>query len=708
MGSWHPLTWISLQLDTTLFGPTALGRMGLSPVAGHHLVNVLLHAANAALVLVVLYRMTGCLGRSAPVAACFAPHPLHVESVAWVSERKDVLSVFFGLLALLAYVRDAAQPSLGRYFAVAGLFALSLTAKPMLVTLPLVLLLLDAWPLGRYEPGGGKRLILEKLPLLLLAAAVCVLTVMSQGAGTRRSRRWPALCVPPLHPREQRLRVVCRVPRPNPLADGPGDLLSAHANALAGAQVLACAALLAVLTAAAAAAARRYPWAAVGWLWFLITLLPVIGLVQVGEQALADRYTYWPHIGLLLALVWGLATLAERLRWRGVLQAAAAAAVLLAAAVLTWRQVGVWADSQALWSHALAVTGPNASARVGLGFVLEQAGQPEAALEQYRTAVSIDPQHVLAELNLGTLLCTLGKPAAALPCYEAAPAGLPPVGQSPFLGGDGPGDAGAVGRSPAQYQEAVRLRPGYAKAHYNLGLMLSVPATMREAEQHFRAAVQAQPALAEAHSCLGETLMWQQRTDEAAVCYRTAHALKPELASAADNLAAALESAGRSAEALTWAQEAVRSQPRTAAYHTTLALVLVSLGRQAAARQEYQAADRLDPRWPGAVLQLARLAATHPDSRYRCAPAAILAARKLAEAFPERPEGHDVLAEAYAEAGQFDRARQEAQQAYQRAAPWPKFAAAINRRLARYQSGRPYRDPSFEAPAPQGSAAVVQ
>jgi protein O-mannosyl-transferase len=371
--NWHPLTLLSHMLDCQLFG--------LDP-AGHHATSLLLHLANVLILFAVLCRMTGAAGRSAVVAALFALHPTHVESVAWVAERKDVLSALFWILAMGAWARYARQPSAGRYLLVALLMVLGLAAKPMVVTLPFALLLLDVWPLDRLHLGW-RRLILEKLPLLALSAASSLITLRYQQASLA------PLDVAPWSLRAANALVAYaaylgKLFLPRHLAVFYPIPLSIPAWQAAGAALL-----LIAITALAVRRARREPWLLTGWLWFLGTLVPVIGLVQVGRQAMADRYLYIPSIGLFLAVVWSVAELGRR--HRAVL-ATAAGAVLLALAVMTRVQIGYWSDSATLFRHALAATGDNYLAHIGLGKALMGERDCEGAAEQFRAALARYPR----------------------------------------------------------------------------------------------------------------------------------------------------------------------------------------------------------------------------------------------------------------------------------------------------------------------------
>ncbi|MEO6196456.1 MAG: hypothetical protein ABIS20_25835 [Thermoanaerobaculia bacterium] len=387
--NWHPLTLLSHQLDCQLFG--------LDP-AGHHATSLLLHLANTLLLFAVLRGMTGAVWRSAAVAALFAVHPAHVESVAWVAERKDVLSALFWILAMAAWTSYARRPSPGRYLLVALMMLLGLMAKPMVVTLPFALLLLDVWPLER-RGLGWKRLIAEKLPLLALSAAASLVTLRYQRT---------SLAPLDLVPWSVRLANAAVA-----YASYLGKLLLPRnlavfypiPLAIPAWQVAAATALLAALTALATWKARRAPWLLVGWLWFLGTLVPVIGLVQVGRQAMADRYTYLPSIGLFVAIVWGIAWgIAALARERRAILATASAAAILALAVGTWKQAGTWHDSVALYRHALAVTRGNYVAHVGLAKALTAERNLEGAEEEYRAALALRPRLIEARAGLEAIL----------------------------------------------------------------------------------------------------------------------------------------------------------------------------------------------------------------------------------------------------------------------------------------------------------------
>jgi protein O-mannosyl-transferase len=414
LANWHPLTWLSHALDYQLFQS--------SPVAVH-LENVFLHALSSVLLFLVLQNATGKIGRSVMVAALFALHPLNVESVVWAAERKNVLSMLLFLLALLAYEKYAVRRTVGRYLVVFAAFALGLMAKPQIVTLPFVLLLWDFWPLRRWpinatEPENRyslKHLLLEKVPLFLLAAASSVITMLAQTAGGAVG----TLTVYPMRARIanaviEYVQYILSVFWPTRLA-----VLYPYPSYIPVWQLItALAILLAITTAVIVARKRQY--LAVGWFWFLGTMIPMIGLVQVGLAARADRYMYLPAIGLFLAAVWGIADWAEQRSRPKAWLATSASVVLILLATLTFRQIGYWRDGKTLWKHTLQVTSQNAIAEANLGTALISLNRGDEALEHFRRAVAIDPGDFLSQLFLGINEGRHGNPQGAIEHLQVA------------------------------------------------------------------------------------------------------------------------------------------------------------------------------------------------------------------------------------------------------------------------------------------------
>jgi tetratricopeptide (TPR) repeat protein len=407
--------------------------------AGHHLVSVALHALNAALFFLVLEAMTGFPWPSAFAALLFALHPLHVESVVWVSERKDVLSTSFGLLAMAAYGRYARRPDASRMACACLLFACSLMAKPMLVTLPFLFLVLDAWPLDRVGPGGPGpvRLAAEKLPLLALSAAASVLAVVAQSRGQ-------AIMGMEQLPLLDRLGGALVSYAEYLLKCAWPARLSVHYPIAAGGppawKIAASAALLAAVTIAAVRARARKPWLLAGWLWFLGTLVPVIGLVQIGAQSMADRYTYFPLAGIFVAVAFEMREWAGRLPFGRVAVPCAAAALLAAIVPATERQIGYWASDVSLFRHAVETTSGNWKAHYNLGYALLLDGDAQGAEQAFRSTLAIWPGYADAQLNLGTALAAQKRFAEAIP----------------------------------HFREALRLSPGDARAARNLATALSI------------------------------------------------------------------------------------------------------------------------------------------------------------------------------------------------------------------------------------------
>ena len=598
---WHPLTWLSHMLDCQLWGLNA---------GNHHLTNVLFHAANALLLFMVLRRMTGLhpgegvgtaavpadtLWPSAFVAAMFAIHPLNVESVAWVAERKNVLSTFFWLLTLWAYARYAQKQSRveGRgsragsgslaldprrwtldYGLVLLFFALGLMSKPMLVTLPFVLLLLDYWPLGRvtgdewrvtsdknpgFQPSTKRilRLVFEKVPFLLLAVASSVVTYLGQKSegfmmtfeqiplGVRlakvpvnyvtylRNTIWPeGLAIPYLYP-----------------------------TAFPVIPVVLCTLLLGGVTLLVLWVARTRPYAAVGWFWFLGTLVPVIGLVQVGGTPVADRFTYVPQIGLYLAAAWTVRDWTVTWRYRRQVLGVAATLVITALMVCAWKQTSYWRNSESLWRHSLACISDNVIGHNNLGNALLNKGSVDEAIAHLQKALQIKPDFAEAHYNLGNALF----------------------------------NKGSVDEAIAHFQMALQIKPDYAEAHKNLGDALLKKGSVDEAIAHFQMALQIKPDFPEAHNNLGNALLQTGNVDEAIAHFQMALQINPDFAEAHNNLGNALFNKGRVDEAITHFQMALQINPDSAEIHNNLGCVLCQKGRVNEAITHFQKALQIKP-----------------------------------------------------------------------------------------------------------------
>ncbi len=467
--NWHPLTWMSHAVDYSLFHQNP---------AGHHFTSLLIHAANVVLLFLLLAYSTKRIGPSLFVALMFAIHPINVESVAWIAERKNVLSTFFFLAAIGAYGWYARKPHWTRYLAVTGLFVLGLMSKPMVVTLPFVLMLLDYWPLGRIRgvPVGTlgppqfspAKLLMEKLPLLALSAASAIITVKAQQAGgAMRSTVQFSLGVRLENAVVAYAMYLWKMIWPShlaPIYPHPGDSLAAWQVAVS---VLV---LLAVTGIALAYRTKRY--LLTGWLWFLGTLIPVIGLVQVGDQAMADRYAYIPLIGIFVMIAWGVADLADSLRIGVSLRLVAATCVLLALSLATYRQLGYWSSNYDLWSHALAVTDRNFIAQDNLGGALLLLDRPDEAYAHFQAAAEINPRDPMSRSNLGAYLQEHGHLNEAIEQYKrvigiTSDAGLL-AGAYANLGAAYL-SLGADDQARENYDQALRFNPSQSNAYLGLG-----------------------------------------------------------------------------------------------------------------------------------------------------------------------------------------------------------------------------------------------
>jgi tetratricopeptide (TPR) repeat protein len=526
-GNWHPLTTISHMLDYQLFNLRA---------SGHHFTNVLLHTAAALLLFLVLRRLTGTFWRSAFVAALFAIHPLRAESVAWIAERKDVLSALFFMLTLWTYALYARKRSVGRYIMTAVFLAAGLLSKPMLVSVPFVLLLLDYWPLGRIggagdskerrSPGrranlnGGRetaapwnekqswsKLIVEKIPFFILCipsmVATFVIQERSAGAVVQLPFAWRlqnalVTCVTYLWQMIWPVNLAVFYPHPE--------------NHLAIWQVAGAALLLLAITFFVFAQRKTRPYLLVGWLWYLVMLIPVIGIVQVGLQGHADRYTYLPHIGLYMAITWWVVELFEKWPARRQILGAAAALIVLCLSACTWKQVSWWKDSETLWRHALVVTRDNDVAHTNLGMFLAEGGRVEEGIAHLQEALVIrsGAAHPHYNLSLALIQSDLGYALAR---------------------------KGSLDEAIEHLHTAVELRPDYPDAHYNLAAALSQEGKTREAIEEYRKTLALRPTDAEAHTSLGNALAQEGHVSEAMEHYEMALQLAPDAVLARNNLA---------------------------------------------------------------------------------------------------------------------------------------------------------------------------
>jgi Flp pilus assembly protein TadD len=489
--NWHPLTWMSHQLDVSLFGLNA-GR--------HHLTNLLWHIVATLLLFGCLRTMTGALWRSAFVAAAFAVHPAHVESVAWIAERKDVLSAALWFATTWAYVAWTRRPGPGRYLLVLGCFALGLMAKPMLVTLPFTLLLLDYWPLAR-SSSEWKRRVSEKMPLFVLAAISSIITTIAQSTGGAVG----SFEVAPLA--DRLLNAALSYGRYLAMLVWPSHLavLYPYHRPAQMAAALVWLSVLVTISIIAWRRRRRYPPVIVGWLWFIGTLVPVIGFVQVGSQAMADRYTYVPFVGLLIAIAWGAIALADRMRVPRRVIGGIGAGIILLFAIGAYRQAAVWASTESLWRHAVTELPDSARAHNSLGVALGNSGRVAEATEQFHIAAGLQLDVATARdlfPNLGRSLLSQGKVAEALPYLERAREVSPERAIVWHQLGIAYASVHRTDEAIAAWRQAVRLDPAFEEAYFTMGLVFASQHRTQEAKDAFTNVLRINPSRKDAREML--------------------------------------------------------------------------------------------------------------------------------------------------------------------------------------------------------------
>jgi len=534
--NWHPLTWASHMLDVQLFGRNA---------HGHHLTSLLCHLASTVILFLVLTSMTGATGRSALVAGLFGVHPLHVESVAWIAERKDVLSALCFMLTLWAYGRYAVAPSARRYGVVMLAFVAGLAAKPMLVTLPFVLLLLDYWPLERWPAFGFKRLLVEKLPLIPFVVASSIATFIAQSrGGAVNSLEIFSLGVRVVNAIVAYGVYLWKMLWPTGLAffyPHPVGLRPLWQVGLAAAAMIAA-------TTIAVRERRRRPYLIVGWLWYVGMLVPVIGLVQVGAQSWADRYTYLPLIGVFIIVAWGLASALRSVAATRTLYALGAA-VLSVLAILSHAQATRWRDSLTLYEHDLRVTGPNPLVENLIGVTLAGRGQSADAIPRFERALRMSPSYVRAYDNLGLALIKTGRAADAIRPLETAIRIDPSAPEPRNTLGVALCRTNRIREAIPYFEEALRLRPDNPAALTNLGSAWVSLGSVDEGTRLYEQALRLDPHYAEAHSKLGLLFAQQGRVQDALEQLCMAVEEEPDYAEARQNLAMALYLAGEAAKA---------------------------------------------------------------------------------------------------------------------------------------------------------------
>lgn len=543
--NWHPLTWLSHMLDVRLFG--------LNP-AGHHFTNLFFHVLATLLLFGFLFSTTGLLWPSTLVAALFALHPLHVESVAWAAERKDVLCAVFWFATLWSYIYYAHCPNIKKYAMVFTLFALGLMTKPMLVTLPIILICIDYWPLGRltFNRRSLGMLLAEKLPLVMLTIASSIITIIAQHGAMSSFQKcsfwirvsnaivsycgylgqafWPT-----------KLSVFYPYPLPHPV------------------NTILCLLLLAAITAVVVGAGGKNKFLITGWLWYIVSLVPVIGIVQVGSQAHADRYTYIPLIGIFIMVAWGLyAITAKMTRLKMLLVNVVLSIIVIGMIIKTREQIGYWKNGITLFTHVFDVTkgNVNENAYYNFGNVLSQAGRTDEAMSYYRMALDINPNFAKAHINYALLLSNRGRTDEAMAHYLKALEHSTDVVAHNNLGNLF-AKTGRTDDAMVHFQKALELNPNYGDAHYNFGFLLANMGRTDDAMAHFLKALEINPTDGDAHFILGTLLATRGRTDEAIAHYRKALEINPDAIAPLQNLAFAYVQKGQWTEATSVVQKAL-------------------------------------------------------------------------------------------------------------------------------------------------------
>lgn len=549
--NWHPMTWLSHMADVEIYG--------MSP-RGHHLTSVIIHTVSTVLLFLLLFRLTNTVWQSSFVAALFALHPLHVESVAWVAERKGVLSAFFWFLSLLFYAEYVVKRKPGIYLLTLFSFMLGLMSKPILVTLPLVMLLLDFWPLNRYssnEQGAGQPLpsastsrliglIKEKIPFLACSVLSSAVTIYAQHrGGSIRSFDTAPLWLRLENAIVAYVKYIVKTLWPHDLA-----VLYPYPGSVLLWQVICSLLVLLLVSAATIRAARHYPYFAVGWLWFLVTLLPVIGLIQVGNQSMADRYTYIPLTGLFIMAAWGVPELAKNLKYRQSILLFLAAAVIFSSAVLSWQQTGYWRDSASLFQHALHVTTGNYIMHNNLGGTFLKKGNLDAAIKEFQRALAINPDHLKAHYNLGSAFVKTGDLDAAI----------------------------------KEFQETIRIHPDFFQAHNDLGLVFHNKGDLDAAIKEFQEVLRIRPYDFQAHNNLGLVYVTKGDLDAAIIEFQEVLRIKPYHFQAHNNLGLVYVSEGNLDAAIKEFQEALQINPLYFQAHQNLERALAQKKSQKAGK----------------------------------------------------------------------------------------------------------------------------
>jgi protein O-mannosyl-transferase len=593
--NWHPLTWLSHMLDFQIFGKNP---------AGHHLTNLFFHLANTLLLFLVLNEMTSACWRNALVAAMFALHPLHVESVAWIAERKDLLSTFFFFFTLAFYVAYVKKPTKGRYLAALIFFILGLLTKPMLVTLPFVMILLDFWPLGRIPCSAIARyrlwsalrpLLIEKIPFFACSLLSCIITYYVQNqAGAVNSFKFIPFSVRVSNAFISYAEYLDKTVWPRDLA-----VFYPYVDAIFLSKALGAALIILFISIFAVHSLKRRPYVFVGWFWYLGTLIPVIGLVQVGIQALADRYTYIPLIGIFIILSWGLTEMTRRTRYRNIAFSACAVLLLSHWAFTSWCQVSYWTNSISLLKHALSVTRDNPVAHNNLGLALVKKGKHDEAMQHFQEILRLNPFDSNAMNNIGNLMERRGKPEDARQNFRRA-IQLNPNNEGAHIN---LGANLAATKTPENRKEAMQhfltalsINPNSFLAHFNLGMML-LQSNEQDAIAHFKETIRLNPEYGRAHLMLG--LFYSRLNNHEKGVIHVQEALKspvdPELDVLHKFLSDQLLLQGKIDEALTCMETALLMNPDSPENHYKLGNLFIAKGQTEEAIHHFREALRLDP-----------------------------------------------------------------------------------------------------------------
>ena len=577
--NWHPLTWVSHMIDCEIFG--------MNPI-GYHLVNLLLHIVNTLLLFAFLRKTTSCIWRSGFVAALFAMHPLHVESVAWVAERKDVLSTMFLMLTLLSYTHYVKSPCIKRYLLVMWMFAFGLMSKPMLVSVPILLLMMDYWPLCRNKKLS--LLVREKIPLFAMATSSCVVTYMvQQSGGAVRSLDQYGLGVRIANAIVVYVGYIAKMIWPmnlSALYPHPGNTLPIW-------QVITCALLLVGVTYLALRFSRKNQYIGVGWLWYLVTLVPVIGIVQVGQQAMADRYTYIPLIGLFVIIAWGIPDLLTRLRFtRHAILAVPAAFIIIALCGCTWIQIGYWNNGMTLYEHALKATSGHPMVHFVLADALFDKGEVGQAIKHFKKAIEIQPDLAEAHNGLGFVYAKQGKTDAAIAEFSKALKIKPNLASAHCNFGFVFMAQGNLDEAISHLSKAIKLDPSNAEAQCNLAFALSQRGDCDEAIEHYNQALKVNPDLAQAHIGLGIMLLMQDDTDEAIEHLSRSLEIDPNQAEAQLFMGFALQKQGELHNSIGYIRKAVKLKPDWGYAHSGLANALYQSGDYTGAWREVRLTEK--------------------------------------------------------------------------------------------------------------------